>query len=95
MTERLDQIALDWRSVLRILLGELEFLPRQLGCRRRHDGKIDVRPARERDSPMCHRAFRVEPSRFLKRADRLAVIETVQEGQSLIEVTLRLAANRS
>jgi hypothetical protein len=75
--------------VFRILLGELEFLPRQLGCWRRHRGKVDVRPTRQRDSPMCHRAFRVEPSGFLERADGRAVIKTMQEGQFLIEVTLR------
>src|SRR5438874_9619205 len=89
MTQSLDQIALNWRSLFRILLGELEFLPRQLSRRWRYRGKIDVGSAGERDSPMCHRAFRVELRRFLKRTNGRAVIKTMQECQSLIEIALR------
>ena len=36
MAERFDQVALDRRSVCRVLLRELQFLPRHLRGRRRH-----------------------------------------------------------
>ena len=39
---------------------------------------------------MRHRAFRIEPRRFLKRANRRAVIEAVKKGEALIEIALRL-----
>ena len=87
-TERFDQIALHWRRVFRILLSELEFLPRQLRRRWRHDRKINVRSTGERDSPMRHRAFRVELRRFLKRTNGCAMIKTMQKCQSLIEIAL-------
>src|SRR5438552_8510488 len=88
MTKSLDQVPFNWRSVLRILLSELEFLPRQLRRRWRHDRKINMRSTGERDSPMCHRAFRIELRRFLKRTNGCAMIKTMQKCQSLIEIAL-------
>ena len=38
---------------------------------------------------MRHRAFRIEPRRFLKRANRRAMIEPMIEREALIEVALR------
>src|SRR5439155_10864720 len=72
-----------------MLLRERKFLPCELSHRRRHEWIIDVRTGRKRYAPMCHRALRIEPRRFLERADRATVIETVKERQALIEITLR------
>ena len=90
MAERLDQVALHRRRVFGVFLRELQFLPGQLRGRRRDEREVDVRSAGERDAPMRHGAFRIEPRRFLKRSDRFAVIETVIKGEALIEITLRL-----
>ena len=38
---------------------------------------------------MRHRAFRIEPRRFLERANRRAVIEAVKKREALIEIALR------
>ena len=43
---------------------------------------------------MRHRAAGVELGRALERADRLVVVETVQKGQALVEVALRLRRAR-
>src|SRR4029077_14803923 len=47
MAERLDQCLFYRRSVCRVLLSECKFLPRQLGCSRRHQREVDMRSARE------------------------------------------------
>src|SRR5690349_1923591 len=88
MTESFDQIAFNRRRVFCILLGELEFFPRQLRRWWWHRGKVDVGPASQCDSPMCHRAFRVELCRCLKRTNGRAMVESMHERQSLIEVPL-------
>ena len=89
MAERLDQVAFDRRRVFGVFLRELQFLPGQLRGRRRDERQVDVRAAGERDAPMRHGAFRIEPRRFLKRTNRFAVIEAVIKGEALIEITLR------
>ena len=89
MTERLDQVALHRRSVLGVLLREREFLPSQLRGGRRHDRVLMCGPQASA-IPQCAIAhFRIEPRRFLKRANRRAVIETVEESEALIEIALR------
>ena len=90
MAQRLDQVALDRRGMSGVLLRELQFLPGQLGGRRRNQREIDVRPAGERNPVVRHRAFRIEARGFLKRADRLPVIETVIKGEALVEIPLSL-----
>ena len=41
------------------------------------------------DAPMCHGALRIEARSFLERTDCASVIETMQQRQTLVEVTLR------
>ena len=53
------------------------------------DGRvIDVRAARVGDPPPRHRAGRVERRRLPERADRLVVVERVEELEALVEITL-------
>ena len=59
-----------------------------------HEWIIDVRTGSERGAPMSHGALRIEPRRFLERANCAAVIETMKQCQALVEVTLRLCAFR-
>ena len=90
LAQRLDQGALDRRRLFRVFLRELQFLPGQLGRRRRDQRVIDMRPVRQRDPPMRHRALRIEPRRLLERPDRRAMIEPIEEPQPLVEIALRL-----
>ena len=58
------------------------------------DVEVDVRTERERNPPMRHRRGGVELRRAAERADRLVVVEAVDERQTLVEELLRLAALR-
>ena len=49
-----------------------------------------MRTGSEGGPPMSHSALRIEARRFLERADRASVIETMKQRQALVEVTLRL-----
>jgi hypothetical protein len=87
--ERFDQPALQRRTRRGVLSRQHQFLPGQFRLRRRDEGKVDVRTARQGDAPVRHRTFRIKAGRFLERSDRHAVIETEQEAQPLIEIALR------
>jgi hypothetical protein len=55
------------------------------------DGRvIDVRAARVGDPPPGHRTGRVERRRLPERADRLVVVERVEEVETLVEIALGL-----
>ena len=49
---------------------------------------VDVRPERERHSPMGHRQLRIQLRGPLERADSFVVVEAVNERESLIEESL-------
>ena len=49
-----------------------------------------MRSAGERDAPVRHGAFRIEPRGCLEGADRFAVVEAMIKGEALIEIALRL-----
>ena len=49
-----------------------------------------MRTGGKRRAPMCHGALRIEPRRFLERADCAPVIKTMKQRQALVEITLRL-----
>ncbi len=88
--ERLDEGSLDGArgggEGLRLGQG----LPRRLRAILGHDGVVDVGAVRDRDAPEGHRALRVELARAAEGADRLVVVEGVQEREALVEVALRL-----
>ena len=94
MAKRLDECVLYHRSVCHVFLGKGEFLRREFGCWRRHVRKVDVRPARERDTPMRHGAGGISLLRRLERANRCAVVEAEQEVEALVEVFLRFGRVR-
>src|SRR4029450_3232371 len=73
----------------RSLLSETNFFPSQLRGRGRHDSQVNVRSARQRDTPVCHCTFAIQIRGLLKGADGGVVIEAVNESQALIEITLR------
>ena len=56
---------------------------------RRVHGRVDVRPVGECDPPVAHGAGGIELRGAGERADRLRVIEAVDESQALVEVLLR------
>ena len=56
------------------------------------DRQVVVRPGGEGDPPPGHGAAGIEPRRLAKRADRLVVVEAVDQAQALVEVALRLGA---
>ena len=58
------------------------------------DVEVDVRSERQRDAPVRHRRRGIELGGPAERADRLVVIERVDERQALIEELLRLGAFR-
>ena len=72
-----------------MFFSKREFFPSQLGGRRRHKRKIDVRAAGERDTPVRHWTFGIELRCLLKGTDGRAVIESVKKSEALIEITLR------
>jgi len=90
LAKRVDQRTFDRRSILLIFFGKPDLFPGQLGRGWRHERKINVRTAGQRDTPVRHGAFGIELRGLLERADGRAVIESVNESQALIEITLRL-----
>ena len=52
--------------------------------------RIEVGTKRDRPSPVRHRKTGIQPRRFAKRANRLGVVERIQQAQPLIEEALRL-----
>ena len=52
--------------------------------------RVEVGTERDRPSPVRHRKTGIQPRCFAKRANRLSVIERIQQAQSLIEEALRL-----
>src|SRR4029077_14099658 len=77
--EGIYQRPLNRRRVPGILFSELKFLPRELRCGRWNGHRINVRTARERYTPMRHRAFRIEFRGLLKGPDGRAMIESVEK----------------
>ena len=91
LAQRVDQCALDWRSIfMGSLLREAEFLPSQFGCGWRHHREIDVRAVGQRDAPRRHGEIRGEVRGLLERPDGRAVIETEEKAQTLIKIFLGL-----
>src|SRR5260221_880140 len=90
MAKRLDQCLFYRRSVRRVLSSETEFLPRQLGCSRRHQREVDMRSARESYPPMGHGAVRIYRLCRLDRANRSPMIKAEVEVKSLVKVFLCL-----
>src|SRR5262249_28384508 len=88
LCQAIDKRALNWRRLPGTLLSEPKFLPCKLSCGRWNGHRINVRTARERYAPVRHRAFRIEFRGLLKRADRGAMIESVEKTQALIEISL-------
>src|SRR5208337_1159554 len=52
-------------------------------------GLIDIGTERERDSPISHRHAGIEIRRLLERFGRLVMNESVNQGKSLVEESLR------
>ena len=52
--------------------------------------RIEVGTERQRLTPMRHRKTGIQPRGFAKRANRLGMIEPIQQPQPLIEEALRL-----
>ena len=89
LRERLDGRPLARRHPVRPAQGFLDrrvghLLP--LGVGR----AVVVRPLREGDAPVAHRARRIEARRLAERVLGLDVVEGVDEPQALVEVRLRL-----
>ena len=52
-------------------------------------GRIEIGAQRDRFPPIRHRKLGIEPRGFAERANRLGVVERIQEPQPLIEEALR------
>ena len=90
LRERADERLLDRRCVRRVLLGELQRLPGDLGPRLGHDGHVVVGADRQRHAPIARGADRIALGRGGERAGRLVVVERPEQPHALIEVSLRL-----
>ena len=88
LRERLDVRALRRRGVGRERQRFLRRRVRGDSARRVH-WSVDVRAVGECDPPVAHGAGGIELCGARKRADRLRVIESVDESQALVEVLLR------
>ncbi len=88
--QRLDQRALDRACLVDARVRLLQRVPGRGRTIGRHHRVVDVRPVGDGDAPPRHRAIGVELGRGAKRANRLFVIEAVEEAEPLIEILLGL-----
>src|SRR6185437_7087684 len=86
--KRIDPVALLFARVALQCDRILQHLPGRLDGVVLH-GKIDVRAQRKGDAPPAHRTMGIEPCRLAEGADRLGVIESEIQPDSLIEEKLR------
>jgi hypothetical protein len=90
LRQGLDQGPLDVGSILGGRASAAERLPGLRGPVGRHNRVIDVRPAGHRNAPPAKRTIGIQFGHSPERADRLVVIEGVEEAQALVEVPLGL-----
>ena len=90
LRQRTDVVPLALTAVRNPLDRLLHRVVRGRRARRVHLGVVVVRPDGEREAPVRHRRRRIELRCAAEVPRRLVVVETVEKGEPLVEVLLRL-----